>query len=224
MVFCKRNHQVYQLCVEDVTIKQVQKCNYLSCVVPVTENVIQKFKGIKDPFQKLIKVLSYAKMSSGTKKRVLTCYEISIRQNGSECWTFSLQMKFSVHGSTDRCWEYHGLNNVIKKEVLRKTETERTFILKIRQKELKFMRYIMRKDGFENLTLKGFIEGKRKQWVTYLTGLCEWMAEKRHRVMVMSKILLRFTRDRKLWRSMITYWREVVHKKRMMNQNTDFWK
>lgn len=43
-------------------------------------------------------------------------------------------------------------------DVLRKMETKRTFILKIRK--FKFLEYIMRKMGVENLTLSSHIEDK----------------------------------------------------------------
>lgn len=38
--------------------------------------------------------------------------------------------------------------------------TRRTHILKITKRQLKFIRYIMRKASLENLTLTGHIEGR----------------------------------------------------------------
>lgn len=43
---------------------------------------------------------------------------------------------------------------------------------------LKFLRHIVKKDGFENLILTGQIEGKRakeKERTTYLANLSEWV-------------------------------------------------
>lgn len=38
---------------------------------------------------------------------------------------------------------------------------KRTLILKIRKRELKFLRHLMRKEGLEEFTFKGHIRGKR---------------------------------------------------------------
>lgn len=46
--------------------------------------------------------------------------------------------------------------------------------------QLKYLKYITKKEGPENLTLTGHIGGKRAgevQWVTYFAILCYWMAE-----------------------------------------------
>lgn len=80
-------------------------------------------------------------------------------------------LRWQRWGYTDECWNY-----------CRQTYT-------YNWKE-KFLMYIMRKEGSENLTLREYIESKRnmgKQWVTYLMGLCEWMAEQSHKDMVMGK-------------------------------------
>lgn len=48
---------------------------------------------------------------------------------------------------------------ISNEEVLR--ENEGTIILKIRKRELKFMRHLMSKEGLENLTVTRYIDGKR---------------------------------------------------------------
>eukprot|EP00795_Rhopilema_esculentum_P009669 gene9669-biopygen2063 len=65
------------------------------------------------------------------------------------------------------------------------------------------------KRNLENLTLTGRIEGKRsrgRQRLTYLGSLSKWMAAElpeRERAKVSEQELMRRTRDRKLWRTMI---------------------
>lgn len=49
-----------------------------------------------------------------------------------------------------------------------------------RKRQLKFIKYIMGKEGLDNLTLTGNSESKkvREKWrLTNLAGLCEWLAE-----------------------------------------------
>lgn len=55
--------------------------------------------------------------------------------------------------------------------ILEKMEIRRTLICSIRRRQLKFLGYIMKKEGLKNLTVTGHIEGKRdkgKQHITYL--------------------------------------------------------
>lgn len=61
---------------------------------------------------------------------------------------------------------------VNSKEVLK----ERIPNISIKKRQLKFLWYIIRKEGLENITLTGYIEGKRDKWRQrgiYLTSLCE---------------------------------------------------
>lgn len=54
-------------------------------------------------------------------------------------------------------------------EVIRKIPTKRILVLKIRKRQLKFLGHLTRREGLENFTLTGHIEGKRnkkKQQVT----------------------------------------------------------
>lgn len=66
----------------------------------------------------------------------------------------------------------------------------------------------MKKEGLGYLILPGLNEGKRnrgKQRVSYLTNLYEWMAENVQRGLLKSEKILRTTKDRKLYRAMITH-------------------
>lgn len=65
-------------------------------------------------------------------------------------------------------------------EFLQKMEINKTFINKIRNRYLKFLGYIMRKESVDNLTVTGYIKSKRnrgKECITYLTNLCKWLAK-----------------------------------------------
>lgn len=71
---------------------------------------------------------------------------------------------------------------------LKKWELERRPYLKS-ERQLKFLRNIMKKDGSEKLILIWRIKKRmdiRKPWETYLWCLFEWMAEQGHRCMATS--------------------------------------
>lgn len=55
-----------------------------------------------------------------------------------------------------------------------------TFMLSIRKGQLILFRFVMKNKGLQNLSLSGHIKGKsyrRRQLVTYMMSLCEWVAE-----------------------------------------------
>lgn len=76
--------------------------------------------------------------------------------------------------------------------------TKRLFLLKMINRELKYLSHLMRKGGLENGTLTVHIECKdrRKQRETYLWFLDEWMPEQAVVGLVKRKTLLRATDDR----------------------------
>lgn len=68
-------------------------------------------------------------------------------------------------------WAKHASNGVL--EIMK---TKRKLILN-RKTQLKLPEFTMRKEGFENLILSGWIEGQGKATRDILNGLSKWMAE-----------------------------------------------
>ena len=167
----------------------------------------------KDAFQKLGKILKDRKMSMDTKMRVLDCYVNSTLTYGSEYWTISTQMEGRLKAVETwflrRMFRISRMDHITNKEVLRRAGRERSLVKSIRKRQLQFLEHIMRKERLENLTLTGRIEGKRsrgRQRLTYLGSLSKWMAAQlpeRERGKVSEQALLRTTKNRKLWRTMI---------------------
>lgn len=73
--------------------------------------------------------------------------------------------------------------------------------------------HTMRKKGLEGLTLIGQTERKRR--ITYLTGLCKWMAEQRQSGAVNYRNLLRTTKKKmksgEPWST--TFWKYLTNKR-----------
>lgn len=81
---------------------------------------------------------------------------------------------------------------------------------------MKFIEHIMRKDGLANNILIRHIEDKmdrRRNLVTYLISLCEWMDERRVGALAKRQMLLRSTRDGRWRRDIMAYAlkRHVIH-------------
>ena len=143
---------------------------YLESMITELENgkcdaeIKRRIGMAKDAFQKLGKVLKDRKMSMDTKMRILDCYVKSILTYGSECWTISTQMEGRLEmWFLRRMFRIAWSDHVTNEEVLRRARRERSLMISIRKRQLQFLGHIMRKEGLENLTLTGRIEGKRSR-------------------------------------------------------------
>ena len=84
-------------------------------------------------------------------------------------------------------------------EVLERAGTKRCLLRAIRKRQLKFLGHVIRKEELEHLCVTGKISGKRsrgRRRLAYIAGLSRWMN-------VAEQELLKTTKDRKRWKSMI---------------------
>ena len=122
-------------------------------------------------------------------------------------------------------WSEH----VTSEEVLRKMGTKRKLLVTIRKRQLGFLGRVMRKEGLENWTITGRIEGKRsrgRQRLAYLKS--QWMADRvteSERLHVKEQELLRTTRYRKLWGVIWspTSWRDMVPEEEEEEEEEESW-
>ena len=105
-------------------------------------------------------------------------------------------------------------DKVSNEKVLRRAGVQRKMIREMLNRQLKFMGYIARKGGLENLALTGKIVGRRSRgrrrilWMDSLQKMLEERGVKELGVVLIDK-----ARNRGLWNSMITKvnrlrWRE----------------
>ena len=93
-------------------------------------------------------------------------------------------------------------DKVRNEEVLKRAGTG----MKIITKQMRFLGHLIRKDGLENLTLTGMIEGKRnrgRKQSLWMANLKEWIGERG--VKYQEVALFEKARDRELWKSMIAH-------------------
>lgn len=89
-------------------------------------------------------------MNIETKSRILNCFVISNIIYGSDCWTEMKKGHETMNMWFYRCGQRRF--NEKKNDIV---------LLRIRKRHLKYLRYIRRKGGVENVTLTGNIEDKR---------------------------------------------------------------
>lgn len=91
------------------------------------------------------------------------------------------------------------MEHMNNEEVLTKTGTKRALVFRVSKRQLKFLRYLMRKKDLANLTLIryiGYIWDREKQGVTFLTGLCKWTAQHGPGKLVRRQILFGTRKER----------------------------
>jgi hypothetical protein len=217
LVVSKRKSPRCELRIGEVIIKQVDKFSYLGSLI--TEDgewdveIKRRIGMAKNTFYKLEKVLRNRKMLMSTKKRVLDSYVMSVLLYGSECWTISPTMKKRLEAV--EMWFYRRMlriswtEHATNEEVLTRANAKRGLMNIIRERQLKFLGHVMRKEGLENLILTGHIEGKKsrgRQRLMFLQSLNNWMVEQvaeREKKNVSIQGMIRTTKDRHLWKSMI---------------------
>ena len=86
-----------------------------------------------------------------------------------------------------------------KRRSLTRAGTKRELMMTMRQRQLRFLGHVMRKDEFENVVLTGKIEGTRnreRKRLTYISSLSKCLD-------LSNTELLKATKDRELWKTMI---------------------
>ena len=127
-------------------------------------------------------------------------------------WTISPSMEQKLEAA--EMWFYRRIlriswtEHITNEEVLRRMGARRKLMNNIRKRQLQFLGHVMRKEGLENLTLTGKINGTRSRGrprLTYLKSLSKWMSEgiPARIEELKEQNLLKATKNRELWRSMI---------------------
>ena len=196
-----------KILIDDTPIKQVKKFNYLGSLITEDgkcDQEIRKRIGMaKDAFEKLGSIMKNNKISMKTKIRMMNCYVFSILTYGSECWNISQVMEKRIEAAEmwflRRMMRISWTERMTNKEVLERAGIKRFLLKAIRKRQLEFLGHVMRKEGLENLSVTGKINGKRsrgRQRLTYIASISRWMNATEQEV-------LNTTKDRKKWKSMI---------------------
>lgn len=94
--------------------------------------------------------------SSKSKLRKKPCYMSTIILSFVWQWILDIfLLNWRENSRRRKCVPAEGCIEFVSKEVLKKMAEERTLRLSPRKRYMKFMRYIMKRQGLENLTLIG---------------------------------------------------------------------
>ena len=140
--------------------------------------VRQRIGIAKSAFTSLDKVLKSRDIKLQLRIRVLKCYVWSTLLYGWETWTLTSDLMKQLEAAEiwflRRMLRISYKDRVTNEEVLRRANVDRTLMKDIVNRQMKFFRYVIKKDELENVVVTGFIEGKRargRQREPYLTYL-----------------------------------------------------
>ena len=200
--------------VNDQEIKQASSFNYLGSIITEDEGFVNEVKRriavAKSTFSKLDNILRNRSLYMKVRIRVMDCYVYPLLMHGSESWSITSDIKRRLESC--KIWFLRKLLKILStdkecnEDVLSRAQGKRKLMNDIRVRQLNFLGHIIRKDGLENLTMTGRIEGKRsggRRRVTWMSSVKGWLQEKgvKHQKVE----LIESTRNRKLWHGMIAY-------------------
>ena len=191
-------------------VKQVDSFKYLGSTI--TEDArceveIKRRIGIaKKTFSDMGYLLKNRKISIRTRKNMMKTYIWSTLLYGAESWTLSVGLVKRLEAIEMWLWrrmmKIPWTARLTNEEVLNMVGEKRQLVLTIRKRQFKFLGHTMRRNGMENLALTGMIEGKRgrgRPREKYLDGLVKTTNGR----VTTGVQLLRATRDRQEWKSMV---------------------
>ncbi|GFR63281.1 endonuclease-reverse transcriptase [Elysia marginata] len=190
IVISRRPNLNADLFVDGTKLKQRDYFKYLGTIITQDGKNHKEIKAriaqAKTNFQKMKPLLTNNKITITTRGRALQCYIEPILRYGCEAWTITKEIQRKIEAA--EMWFFRRMLRVpwtarkTNEEVLKETETTRSFINRIRRRQAKFVGHIMRREGLENLITTGRMEGKKsrgRQREKMLDGMTSWMGTKR---------------------------------------------
>ena len=191
-------------------VKQVDRFIYLGSMITEDarcETEVKRRIGIaKKTFNDMRNLLTNRKLSVKTRKNIMKTYIWSTLLYGVESWTLSLGLRRRLEAI--EMWLWRRMMKVpwtarrTNEAVLNMVGEGRQLLRTVRKRQLKFLGHCMRREGLENLALTGMVEGRRgrgRPREKYLDSLVK-MTNGRVTTAVQ---LIRATRDRQRWKSMV---------------------
>ena len=198
-----------ELFVNGQKIQQVSNFNYLGSLITEDsrseKEIRRRITLTKAAFYKLGNILRNISITMKTRSRVLHCYINPILMYGCKTWTLSKTTEKLLESCEmwllRRMLRIPWTSHTTNEEVLKKAGTERSLLRNIRSRQGKFLGHAMRKEGLEQLSLTGKIQGKRakgRQRTTFMMAWKEQMGQDQSKAR-----LLQLTLDRDSWRHMV---------------------
>ena len=154
---------------------------------------------------KLKSVLSNLNIGIGSRVRILRCYIWLTLTYGCEAWTVRNDLEKRLEATEiyfyRRTMIIPWTTRVTNEEVLRRAGVEGCLMKRVRKRQLKFLGHIVRAEELESDCLLRRIDGRRargRQWTKYVDSNFGFLSGGQT-----SASVLRLTRERRNWRSMV---------------------
>ena len=169
MVISKNNPPKCNLKQKTATIEQVDSFNYLGALVTsdarCKPDIRRRIGMAKDTYLRIKNVFNDRKLSVNLKIRLLKTFVWSTLLYGSESWTFTSETRRNLEATEmwflRRMFRVSYVDRVTNEEVLKRARETRALLRTIERRQLSFLGHVIRKEGLEELSLAGKIDGKR---------------------------------------------------------------
>ena len=209
MLSCKKLVPVCNINVNGSNVKQDNNFVYLGSTVTsdgrCEKEIEKRISMAKGTFQKMRNILTNRYINIRTRVRAVKMYVWSVMLYGCETWTISKKLERKIEAAEMWFWrrmlKVPWTARMRNDEVLDRVDAGREIMRTIRRRQLRFLGHVLRRDGLENVSMTGKIDGRRargRQRQKFMDGILAELGNG-----WTSGRVIQLARDRKGWQTMI---------------------
>ena len=190
-------------------LEQVERFKYLGSVmtqeVRCEEEIKTRVAIAKNAFNKIKTIATNRSISISLRKRFIKTYVWSTLLYGCEAWTISKNMERKIEATEmwllRRMLRISWTERISNERVLHQAGAKREIVKTIRERQLRFLGHVMRRQQMENICMVGKVEGRRgrgRPRVKFLDSLAKSIDGGHTPVQ-----LLQMTEERSDWRFVV---------------------
>ena len=153
------------------TLNQVDTFKYLGSLITsdgkCEKDIKARIAMARTAFTEMKNILTNKKLAFRTRLRTLNCYILPILTYGCESWNIAIAMEKRINAAEmwflRRMLHISYIDGVTNEEVLRKANTKRTLLTRIRGQQSRFFGHVMRREHLEHLVTTGKLQGNRSR-------------------------------------------------------------
>ena len=195
--------------VGEEVLEQVEKYKYLGSLVTQDGRCVEDIKTriaiAKNAFTKIKAMVTNRAISINLRKRFIKAYVWSTLTYGCEAWTINKEMERRIEAMEMWCYrrmlKIAWTERVSNEQVLIRAGAKREMMRMIRQRQLRFLGHVMRRQQLESNCMTGRLDGRRgrgRPRMKFLDSLAKAVGRGTRPVE-----LLQMTSRREDWRSMV---------------------
>ena len=151
-------------------LEQTNQFDYLGSLVTSDcrcDKEIRRIVLVKKAFTEKKSTLADRKLNIKLRTRLLKCYVWSVLLYGCESWTISSSCRKKLEAVEMWCYrrmmQMLWVKRISNEQILEMVGMERSLVMTIRKRQLRFVGHVGRKGGLEKLVPEGKIKGKRQR-------------------------------------------------------------